>query len=157
MWIHLHSVSPLPFQQSIRYIAFFYIHYCQTAFQLQLGLLRHLHNFITNRTWRASWHYHEVGMKCENDYRDLSLYYSDFLIIASLIYFCFLYFFLPLSLFLFYPFSTGHAEVEQKGKPANIYTHIQACLCSQPRLRCNYFAHYSRKTFLLKSLLNVCM
>lgn len=70
------------------------MHYCQTASSFQCSLLRHLRNVITNHTWRASWHYHKVRMKYENDYGDLRLYYHDFLIIAPLIYFCLLSFYL---------------------------------------------------------------
>lgn len=66
------------------------MHYCQIASPLQCSLLRRLRNVITNHTWRASWHSHKVRMKYENDYEDLRLYYHDFLIIASLIYFCLL-------------------------------------------------------------------
>lgn len=128
-----------------------YVHYCQTAFQLQFGLLRHLCNFITSLTWRAPWHDHEVGRKYENDYRDLRLYYSGFLIIASLICFSFLYlsFSLPPLFRPIYPWPMAHAEVEQKGKPTNEYTHIHTC--SQLRLGCDYFAHHSRRTPLILS------
>lgn len=55
-------------------------------------------------------------MKYENDHGDLRLYYHDFLIIASLIYFCLLslslFFLLPPS----HPLPMADAEVEQKGK-----------------------------------------
>lgn len=82
------------------------MHYCQIASPLQCSLLRRLCNVITNHTWRASWHSHKVRMKYENDYEDRRLYYHDFLIIASLIYFCLLSPSLSSSLFLslFKPF-----------------------------------------------------
>lgn len=78
------------------------MHYCQIASPLQHSLLRRLCNVITNHTWRASWHSHKVRMKYENDYGDPRLYYHDFLIIASLIYFCLLSLSLSFSLPLFF-------------------------------------------------------
>lgn len=92
---------------------------CQIAFLLQCCLLRRLCNVITNHTWRASWHSHKVRMKYEDDYGDPRLYYRDFLIIASLIYFCLLSLSLPCSLYFFTSSNrlpVAHAEVEQKGK-----------------------------------------
>lgn len=68
---------------------------------LQCSLLRRLRNVITDHTWRASWRSHKVRMKYETDYGDLRLYYHDFLIIASLIYFCLLSPSLSLFRFLF--------------------------------------------------------
>lgn len=94
------------------------MHYCQTASLFQCSLLKCLRNVITNHTWRASWHSHKVRMKYENDYGDLRLYYHDFLIIASLIYFCLLSHPFPPSL-SFFPLNVlplADAEVEQKGK-----------------------------------------
>lgn len=94
------------------------MHYCQTASLFQCSLLKCLRNVITNHTWRASWHSHKVRMKYENDYGDLRLYYHDFLIIASLIYFCLLSPPFPPSL-SFFPLNVlplADAEVEQKGK-----------------------------------------
>lgn len=71
-------------------------------------------------------------MKYENDYRDLRLYYSDFLIIASLIYFWFLYLFLPLSLILFAPpiLFLWHMQKLNK-KVSHIYTFTHAYAPSQ--------------------------
>ncbi|KAG7238401.1 hypothetical protein INR49_030908, partial [Caranx melampygus] len=57
-------------------------------------------------------------MKYENDYGDPRLYYHDFLIIASLIYFCLLSlslsFSLPLLFFSSNILPMAHTEVEQK-------------------------------------------
>lgn len=78
-----------------------WVEYCQIASPLQCSLLRRLCNVITNHTWRASWHSHKVRMKYEADYGDLRLYYHDFLIIASLIYFCLLSLSLSFSLLCF--------------------------------------------------------
>lgn len=103
------------------------LHYCQKATLLLHSLFRRLCNVITNHTWIASWHSHKVRMKYENDYGDPRLYYHDFLIIASLIYFCLL------SLPLFCSSNIlpmAHAEVEQKGtsvKQARPHSHVHTC------------------------------
>lgn len=91
---------------------------CRIAFMLHCSLLRCLCNVITNHTWRASWHSHKVRMKYEDDYGDPRLYYHNFLIIASLIYFCLFYPFLSYSLVFspLHPSPMTRAEVEQKGK-----------------------------------------
>lgn len=129
---------------------------CQIAslFSLQCSLLRRLCNVITNHTWRAFWHSHKVRMKYEEDYEDLRLYYHDFLIIASLIYFCllssslfppYLSFFFPSN-----PLPVAYAEVEQKGKSDSKHTLI--CTCSKiwnretllkpkPEMICTFWQH----------------
>lgn len=61
-------------------------------------------------------------MKYENDYEDLRLYYHDFLIIASLIYFCLLSLPPPPPQMSLAP---ARAEVEQKGKPEKQAPKIQ--------------------------------
>lgn len=90
------------------------LHYCQIASPLQCSLLRRLRNVITNHTWRASWHSHKVRMKYENDYGDLRLYYHDFLIIASLIYFCLLSLSLSFSRFALQSFAYGSCRSRTK-------------------------------------------
>lgn len=117
------------------------MHYCQIASPLQCSLLRRLRNVITNHTWRASWHSHKVRMKYENDYGDLRLYYHDFLIIASLIYFCLLS--LSLSFYLSFLSSNllpmAHAEVEQKGKSAQqACPHSNVHTCSKSGVGCQF-------------------
>lgn len=100
------------------------------SFPHLLRSLRCLRNIITSHTWRASWSSHKVRMKYENDYGDLRLYYHDFFIIASLIYFCLLSFSLSLFCISNVP-PMARAEVEQKGKclkqaHALIHMHIHA-------------------------------
>lgn len=89
---------------------------CQIAFLLHCSLLRCLCNVITNHTWRASWHSHKVRMKYEDDYGDPRLYYHDFLIIASLIYFCLLSPFLSCSVIFFSPSSFSYGTCRSRTK-----------------------------------------
>lgn len=108
--------------------------------------------FVYNYTILLKIAHHGTIVRLRWSERIIEIHYGDFLIFVSLIYFCFLYLFFSFS---FLPMA--HAEVEQKGKPINTYTHIHTCINSQPRLSCKLPAHHSRITSLLKSLIDVCM